>query len=127
MQDFRDLKVWGRAHHFVLELYQATMRFPDAERFGLSAQMRRAAVSVPANIAEGSVRSTDADFGRFLHMAIGSASEVDYYLLLARDLGYLSGQDYERLDGQVQEIRRMLNALISRVRTAQSQQLKANS
>lgn len=115
MQDFRDLKVWQRAHEFVLAAYRVTSAFPDSERYGLTSQLRRAAVSVPGNIAEGSMRSSDADFARFLHVAIGSASEVDYYLLLARDLGYLNQRDYERLDTEIQEIRRMLNGLISKV------------
>jgi four helix bundle protein len=120
MQDFRDLKVWQRGHAFVLAIYQATQAFPDAERFGLTSQVRRAAVSVPANIAEGAVRSSDADFARFLHIAIGSASEVDYYLLLARDLRYLHAAAYEELNNEIQELRRMLNALIARVRSAKS-------
>lgn len=115
MQDFRDLKVWQRAHEFVLAAYRATSAFPDLERYGLTSQLRRAAVSVPGNIAEGAMGSSDADFARFLHVAIGSASEVDYYLLLARDLGYLNQRDYERLDTEIQEIRRMLNGLISKV------------
>jgi four helix bundle protein len=115
VQDFRDLKVWQRAHEFVLATYRATSAFPDLERYGLTSQLRRAAVSVPGNIAEGSMRSSDADFARFPHVAIGSASEVDYYLLLARDLGYLNQHEYERLDREIQEIRRMLNGLISRV------------
>jgi four helix bundle protein len=100
MQDFRDLKVWQRAHQLVLRLYKATATFPDAERFGLISQIRRAAVSIPANIAEGSRRGTDADFARFLRIAIGSASEVDYFVLLARDLRYLAAQEYESLNGE---------------------------
>lgn len=115
MQDFRDLKVWRRSHEFVLEVYRATVDFPDRERYGLTSQLRRAAVSIPGNIAEGAVRSSDADFARFLHIAFGSASEVDYYLLLARDLSYLKPSDYERLDCGIQEVRRMLNGLIAKV------------
>ena len=88
MQDFRDLKVWQKAHNVVLAVYRASAEFPAAERFGLTSQLRRAAVSIPANIAEGCVRSSDADFARFLHISLGSASEVDYYLLLARDLKF---------------------------------------
>jgi four helix bundle protein len=116
MQDFRDLKVWQKAHEAVLQIYRATQSFPDTERYGLTSQIRRAAVSVPANIAEGSVRSSDADFARFLHIAIGSASEVDYYLLLARDLGYLPATSYETADQQLQEIKRMLNGLLARLK-----------
>jgi four helix bundle protein len=120
MQDFRDPKVWQRAHQLVLHLYQATATFPDAERFGLTSQVRRAAVSIPTNIAEGSRRGSDADLARFLQIAIGSASEVDYFLLLARDLKYLPGHEYESLNTEIQEIGRMLNGLLSRLRTTQS-------
>ena len=116
MQDFRDLKVWQKAHEAVLQIYRATQSFPDTERYGLTSQIRRAAVSVPANIAEGSVRSSDADFARFLHIAIGSASEVDYYLLLARYLGHLPATSYETADQQLQEITRMLNGLLARLK-----------
>jgi four helix bundle protein len=86
MQDFRDLKVWQKAHAMVLSIYAATKNFPPEERFGLTSQMRRAAASIPANIAEGCVRSTDRDFARFLHTSMGSASEAGYFVLLARDL-----------------------------------------
>ena len=120
MQDFRDLKVWQRAHQLVLHIYEATAMFPDTERFGLTSQIRRAAVSVPANIAEGSRRGSDADFARFLQIAIGSTSEVDYFLLLARDLKYLPAHEYESLNAEIQEIGRMLNGLLSRLRTASS-------
>jgi four helix bundle protein len=115
VQDFRDLKVWRRSHEFVLDVYRAPVDFPDRERYGLTSQLRRAAVSIPGNIAEGAVRSSDADFARFLYIAIGSASEVDYYLLLARDLSYLRSDDYERLCSEIQEIERMPNGLISKV------------
>ena len=116
MQDFRDLKVWQKAHHTTLAVYHHTVGFPASERFGLTSQLRRAAVSIPANIAEGSVRSSDADFARFLHIALGSASEVDYYLLLARDLKFWKATVYETLDCDLQEIKRMLASLISRVK-----------
>ena len=125
MQDFRDLKVWQKAHEAVLQIYRATQSFPDTERYGLTSQIRRVAVSVPANIAEGSVRSSDADFARFLHIAIGSASEVDYCLLLARDLGYLPVVSYETADQQLQEIKRMLNGLLARLKRPDG--LTANS
>jgi four helix bundle protein len=116
VQDFRELKVWQRAHSFVLAIYNHSQSFPSDERFGLTSQLRRAAVSIPANIAEGAVRSSDADFARFLHISIGSASEVDYYLLLARDLGYGPSTAFTSLNTELQEIKRMLNTLISRVR-----------
>src|SRR5262245_16265163 len=114
MQNFRDLKVWQKAHAFVLDIYRSTASFPDNEKYGLTSQVRRAAASIPANIAEGSMRSSDPDFARFLFISIGSASEVDYYLLLARDLGFLQSAIYEKLDVELQEVKRMLNGLIGR-------------
>ena len=116
MQNFKELKVWRKAHRIVLSIYLQTVGFPAEEKFGLTSQIRRAAVSIPANIAEGSVRSSDADFARFLHIALGSASEVDYYLLLARDLRFWKDETYQALDAELQEIKRMLAALITRVK-----------
>ena len=116
MQDFRDLKVWQKAHQLVLRLYQSSRAFPSDERFGLTSQLRRAAISISANIAEGAVRSSDTDFARFLHIALGSASEVDYYLMLARDLSFLTREDYAAADSDLQEVKRMLAALVARVK-----------
>ena len=115
MKDFRELKVWEKAHRLALAVYKVTASFPDQERFGLISQTRRATVSIAANIAEGCGRGSDADFGRFLQMAMGSASEVEYLLLLARDLGYLARMHGE-LEDQTTEIKRMLAALIRRLK-----------
>jgi four helix bundle protein len=117
MQDFRDLKVWSKAHALTVAVYAATQRFPDAERFGLTSQMRRAAYSIPSNIAEGCGRGSDADFARFLHHAMGSASELEYFTLLARDLDLLTQTHHEELTVDVQEIKRMLSALIGRLKS----------
>jgi four helix bundle protein len=116
MQSFRDLKVWEKAHRLTLAVYRATAEFPSDERFGMTSQMRRAGSSIPANIAEGSVRSSDLDFARFLHTAIGSASELEYFLLLAKDLGYLGLAPFDQLTADVQEVKRMLAALINRLK-----------
>jgi len=116
MQNFRDLKVWEKAHETVLAIYRASTNFPIDERFGLTSQLRRAAVSIPANITEGTLRSSDADFVRFLHIALGSASEVDYYLLLARDLKFIEPDEHSTLDASLQEVKRMLAALVTRVK-----------
>lgn len=86
MQNYKNLRVWEDAHALVLEIYNATRSFPNDERYGLTSQIRRAAVSIPSNIAEGTGRGSDADFARFVQFAVGSISEVDYQLLLARDL-----------------------------------------
>ncbi len=116
MQDFRDLKVWSKAHQGTLAIYEATRGFPADERFGLTSQMRRAAVSMSANIAEGCVRSSDADFSRFLYMAMGSASELEYFLLLAHDLRFLTADARDGLLNNLQEVKRMLAALIARLK-----------
>ena len=97
MKDFRQLKVWEKAHGLTLEIYKATLVFPADERFGLTSQMRRCSSSIGANIAEGCGRSSDGDFCRFLEIAMGSVTELDYHLLLARDLGYLNISAYELL------------------------------
>lgn len=112
MRDFRELKVWQKAHRCTLEIYRHTQGFPTEERFGLTAQLRKAAVSVPSNIAEGCGRNSERDFARFLSIAAGSASEAEYQLLLARDLGYLPDEIHRQLDAQINEVKRMLNAFI---------------
>jgi four helix bundle protein len=115
MQNFRDLKVWAKAHALVLAIYSATEPFPVTERYGITSQMRRAAASIPSNIAEGCGRSSNADLGRYLHIALGSASELEYFVLLARDLRYLSDPTHDTIVTDVQEVKRMLTALIARV------------
>jgi four helix bundle protein len=90
VQDYRHLKVWEKAHQLTLAVYKATVPFPKDELYGLTSQIRRACTSIPANIAEGCGRDGDAEFARFLRIAMGSASELDYHLLLARDLGFLN-------------------------------------
>jgi four helix bundle protein len=115
MQDFRNLKVWLKAHQVVLAVYRITARFPREELYGLTSQIRRCAVSVPSNIAEGCGRGTDADFRRFLQIAAGSASELDYQLLLSRDLGYLPSSEYDSLHPALTEVRRMLTAFLHKL------------
>ena len=105
MRDFREVKVSTKAHQLALAVYQATKAFPDDERYGLTAQMRRAAPSIPTNIAEGCGRNTEADFARFLQIAAGSASEVEYQLLLACDLRLLDTRTHESLSAKVTEIK----------------------
>ncbi len=116
MQDFRALKVWEKAHELTLEVYRSTARFPSNELYGLTNQIRRAAASIPSNIAEGCGRSGGADFARFLQIAMGSASELEYHLLLAGDLEFLGTEASNRLMGDAIEIKRMLTTLIRKVR-----------
>src|SRR5215204_6229769 len=116
VRDFSELKVWERRHRLSLAVYNATSALPREETYGLTAQLRRCTASMPANIAEGCGRSGDAELGRFMLISMGSASELDYHLLLARDLGYLSAQDYQELSQGTQEVKRMLSTLITRLR-----------
>jgi four helix bundle protein len=116
MGDFRNLRVWQRAHQLTLEVYGETRVFPKEERYRLTSQLRRAAASVPANIAEGCGRNGDAELARFLTIAKGSASELDYLLLLAHDLGYLKPPRYEQLAADVHGISRMLANFVDRLR-----------
>ncbi len=115
MQRFQDLKVWQRSHALVLEIYQLTKDFPGSERFGITSQLRRAAVSVPTNIAEGTKRLGSQDYVRFINIAEGSLAETEYLLMLSRDLAYLSPEATARPLAEITEIARMLNALRARV------------
>ncbi|MBI2377988.1 MAG: four helix bundle protein [Deltaproteobacteria bacterium] len=115
MKDFRKLVVWQKAHVLALDVYRATSRFPKEERYGLTSQIRRSAVSVASNIAEGCGRS-EADFGRFLQIAMGSASELEYQLLLASDLTWLEPKSYQALEDQTVEVKRMLTALMRKLK-----------
>jgi len=112
VKDFRDLQVWQKAHLFTLDVYRCTSSFPKNELYGLTGQLRRSAASIPANIAEGCGRATDNDFWRFLQIAMGSASESEYHLLLAKDLQLFEAENQGELTSKVQEIKRMLASLI---------------
>ena len=116
MQDFRELKVWEKGHELVLAVYRSTATFPKAELFGLTSQMRRSAVSIPANVAEGCCRGGDTEFARFLQIAMASSSELKYYLMLAHDLEFMSAADSQQLIEQVNEVQKMLASLIRRLR-----------
>ena len=115
MKDFKDLRVWSKAHELTIAVYRATRGFPKEELFGLTSQIRRSAASIGANIAEGSARRTDGEFTRFLHIARGSAGELEYHLLLARDLELLPESGFQPLAKQVDDVQRMLSALINQV------------
>lgn len=115
MKSFRDLDVWLKAHQLTVEVYRITRAFPREELYGLTGQIRRSCASIPANIAEGCGRSGDAELARFLHIAMGSASELEYHIVLAHDLSILTAPDYERLTGDVTEVKRMLASLIKKL------------
>jgi four helix bundle protein len=116
VKDFKELKVWQKAHELALSVYLESRSFPKEELYGLTSQLRRAAISVGANIAEGCGRRSDGEFGRFLQIARGSASEVEYHLLLARDLKFMPESVHGDLERKLVEVQRMLTSLVSTIR-----------
>ena len=117
MQDFKKLKVWEKSHNLTLRMYELTSQFPREEIYGLTSQIRRSCASIPTNIAEGCGRGSSADFARFLQIAMGSANETEYLVLLARDLEYLNADQYAELINATIEIGKMLTALLKRLKT----------
>jgi four helix bundle protein len=118
MEDFKDLKVWVKAHQLTVHVYERTRTFPREEIYGLTSQMRRAAGSIGANTAEGCGRRSDPEMRRFVQIARGSASELEQHLLLSRDLRFLSDAEFAELEGKTHEIQRMLAALAQRLRSS---------
>lgn len=108
--------MWEKAHRFTVELYRVTRTFPREEQYGLTSQIRRGAASIGANIAEGCGRDTARDFGRFIQIALGSASELEYHLVLAADLGFVNEDVHAELEVAVTDIKRMLSGLLRRLR-----------
>lgn len=119
MQDYKQLKVWDEAHKLTLEIYSVTKRFPKEELFVLTSQMRRSSAAIPTNIAEGCGRESSKDYAHFLQIAVASAFELNYQILLARDLNYIANQDYAVLDDKIDKIRRQLANLIRKVRASE--------
>lgn len=118
MQDFRELKVWQRAHQFTLTIYKITQFFPKEELYGLTSQIRRACASIPANIAEGCGKHSAVDFAHYAQISMGSATELEYHLILAHDLHYIDDMQYTSLSSELVEIRRMLYTFLKRLRTS---------
>lgn len=115
MAGYRDLKVWQLSHSLTLDIYKITRTFPPEERYGIISQMRRAAYSVPSNIVEGKSRNTQKEFKHFLHISRGSIDELSYFLLLSKDLGYVTNEDFELLQDRCSHIASMLNNLIKKL------------
>jgi four helix bundle protein len=115
VKDFRQLQVWQKAHQLTLAVYRVTASFPRAELYGLTTQLRRSSASIAANLAEGCGRTGDAEFARFCSIAMGSASELDYHLLLASDLKLINGKDYTDLAQPTSEVKRMLTGLLQKL------------
>jgi len=112
LKSYKDLKVWQRSYQLCLEIYKITKGFPDEEKYGLTSQLRRAAVSVPSNISEGYGRKTTPEYIQFLYIAYGSVCEIETQILLSGDLGYISNGRLEMLKEGIREVERMLKALI---------------
>ena len=119
MRDFKNLRVWEKSHKLTLNIYKVTENFPKIEIYGLTSQIRRASVSIGANIAEGCGKQSEAEFARYLYIALGSASELEYHLILASDLQYITKESHIRLENNLIEIKKMLVSFIKK--------LKANS
>ena len=126
MQDFRKLKVWNKAHQLTLLVYSVTKGFPREELYGLTSQVRRCAASIPSNIAEGCGRGV-REFQNYLRIAMGSANELDYQILLAKDLSYLKEEDYLIASSRITEVRKMLSSLMKAImRSQQEKKTTAN-
>lgn len=115
MRNYRDLQVWDKAHNLTLALYRVSRGFPREETYGITSQLRRAAVSIGANLAEGCGRRTSSELARFVRIAMGSASELDYHLLLSRDLGLMNDDDFMRAATDLTEVRKMLTSFLNSV------------
>jgi len=115
MENFKNLKVWVKAHDLTLHIYDRTRAFPKDEIYGLTSQIRRASASIGANIAEGCGRRSDPEMKRFIQIARGSANELEYHLLLAKDLQFLTPEEFQRFEGKTLEIQRMLASLTQRL------------
>uniref|UniRef100_A0A7C4Y4E2 Four helix bundle protein n=1 Tax=candidate division WOR-3 bacterium TaxID=2052148 RepID=A0A7C4Y4E2_UNCW3 len=113
MKPHKKLDIWGKSIRFVTLLYKKLQKFPNEEQFGLSMQLKRAAISIPSNIAEGAARKSKKDYVHYLYIARGSISEVDAQLEIARELGFLNDEDYKELQGILDELSKMLNGLIN--------------
>lgn len=117
MQDYKKLVVWQKAHALSLVIYKMTENFPKHELYGLVSQIRRAVVSIATNIAEGTGRNSNPDFSRFLQIAYGSASEVEYLILLSSELNYINFDIANKMNADIQEIKKMLSSLLKKLRT----------
>lgn len=117
MQNYKELKVWENSHLFVLDIYRVTKNFPKDETYGITNQIRRASASIPANIAEGCGKNSQLDLANFLNIALGSSNEVDYFLLLCKDLSYVKEAEFVDLEDRINAIKAMLINLITKVRS----------
>ena len=115
MKDYKKFLVWQKSHQLTLDVYTQVRSFPKEEMFGLISQMKRAASSIPMNIAEGCGRNSDKDFARFLVISFGSANELEYQIILSSDLNFINFQEGQKLLAQTEEVKKMLNGLITKI------------
>lgn len=115
MKNFKELIVWQKAMVLVIEIYRVTKNFPDGEKFGLTSQMRRSGVSIPSNIAEGHMRTTNRDFKQFVAIARGSCSELETQTRIAQELGYISTTTFIKLDDKITEVAKMLSSFYTKL------------
>ncbi len=120
MRDYKKYTVWQKSHQLTLDVYKATSLFPKEELFGLTSQIKRSSSSIPMNIAEGCGRNSDKDFCRFLYIAFGSANELEYQIILSIDLKYIDDTIGNPILTQIEEVKKMLNGLISKLNNADS-------
>lgn len=116
MKNFKELLIWQRSHQLVLDVYLITKSYPKDELYGLTSQIRRSSTSIPTNIAEGCGRNSDAEMSRFLIIAQGSAAELEYQIILSKDLLYISTETFEKLSLELIEIRKMINTFIQKIK-----------
>jgi len=116
MQDFKNLKVWEKAHSFVFKIYKITNEFPKEDQYNLVSQIRRAAVSIPTNIAEGCGKNSSIELARYCQISMGSTTELEYLLLLSNELNYISDDKYKNLYNELVEIKKMLSSLLQKIR-----------
>ena len=126
MSTHKDLIVWEKSIEFVTEVYKITSTFPSEEKFGLVSQLRRAAVSIPSNVAEGAARNHDKEFIQFLSISLGSASEVETQLIICLNLKFLSDEIYNKLNNEIVEIRKMLSGLLKSKKSHNSSLISHN-
>ncbi|MCK4398698.1 MAG: four helix bundle protein [Methanophagales archaeon] len=115
MKNFKELKVWQKGIELVAIVYKITSSFPEEEKYGLIAQMRRAAVSIPSNIAEGHLRKTAKDFKQFLSIARGSCAELETQIIIAHELDFIHGDNFENLSSKIEELSKMLSSFYSKI------------
>tara|TARA_Y100000814_G_C12065729_1_gene311189 strand:- start:176 stop:541 length:366 start_codon:yes stop_codon:yes gene_type:complete len=115
MKDYKKFLVWQKAHQLTLEIYRVTKNFPKSEQFNLISQINRASLSIPTNIAEGCGRESQKELIRFLYISSGSANEMEYFLLVSKDLGFIEKDLYNKLNSEVNEIKKMLASLIRKI------------